>query len=274
MAYTPYKTPPAPMDIMGQLRQRAAMRGETVMMPGEIGEAEARTKMVRSPYDEYISERDREVVDHNEDTQRAEVEGIRRSQLGAWMEGFRNPQEQAGARREMETKKIEAPIREAEIRAKSEAETRAMLQEEQNKRQAAYIAAQNERARLQREAQGGRESTGVVPQQITRDLQQARGSYRNATQGPLSFVIPNSGARERYKGLLTEVLRRSGTLDAIARNAMETAQEGKSAEQALAEAAAEGAVLDPDAQEAFKLFVEDYRRQMSNAVAGPVRGNR
>ena len=69
-----------------------------------------------------------------------------------------------------------------------------------------------------------------------------------------------TGKRERYMSELTNVLRRTGSLDMITQAAQQTIAEGKTADEALAEAQAAGVVLDPDEQEGLRLFVEQYSR--------------
>ena len=196
--------------------------------------------------------------------QRDELDAIRTAQLGAKMQGFASPQASAQYGRQVEQQKLRQPLEVAKISAETAIDRLLAGQNAQDARTQAQIES---REKIAEAGQGTREelASRQVPYQLSRDLRSAREAYRGDVGGPDIFGLGDwlqgvSGKRDAYLASLTDVLRRTGSLDMITQAAQQTVAEGKSADEALAEARAAGVQLDPDEMDALRLFVEQYSR--------------
>ena len=223
---------------------------------------QARTMANPSPYDREQSARDHALVDANDAQQRAELDAMREATLSARMQGFASPQASAQYGRQVEQQKLRQPLEVAKISAQTIVDRMKEQQDAQDARTQAQIMS---REKIAGAGQATREelASRQVPPQLSSRLQTARDAYRGDVGGPDIFGIGDwlqsvSGKRDAYLASLTDVLRRTGSLDEITDRARQAATAGQSADQVIAAAAEKGLQFDPDEVEALRLFVEQF----------------
>ena len=253
--------PQAPAyNALAALRARLSPSNYTPQL-GPEGGAEAvgvsRANAPTNVYDQLARRQDEERIAQADATQRAEVEAIRGAQVGARMRGFDDPQAEAGYGRVVEQQKLRQPLDVARVQSQTAIDRLLANQSSQDARTQAQIESRESIADANRTAPS-RVSPALGAQEL-KALQESREGYRSRVGG----IVPDwmqgvTGRRDRYMEQLTNALRRSGSLDGILEVANQTAAEGKSADDALAEAQAQGITLDPTEIEAFRLFVEQF----------------
>src|SRR3990167_1992326 len=210
-----------------------------------------------NPYDNARREQTYSDAAADEGEQRNVIDLIRRAQQSARLKGFDDPQAEAAYGRSQVEAERANKLKIAEQGGENALMRILVGQQGQNQRQDARLDAQGN---MQDERLAAK-ATPPVPFQLSDRLNRARSPYRGPmTTAPVIGQMLVPGRELAYIAALTDVLRRTGSLDMITNAARQTVQEGKSAEDALAEAATAGVTLDPDEQDALRLFVQQMSR--------------
>lgn len=252
---------PVPFNVLEALRQRFSIANPNGGPdPSIASRAEAANSLPysvgagSSDYDMRQQEQVRTDADRADAEQRGEVSAIRGAQQGALLRGFQTPQEEAAYQRKQEERKLEIPLETAKVTAATTLDRLLATQGAQDQRTEAQITSR-EKVANDRNIAASNAAGNAVPYQIGRDVTAARESY-NSPWSNFIGRIGFHGAEDAYVNQLQTLLRRTGSLDMITKAAQQTISEGKTAEQALNEAQAAGVTLDPDEQDALKLFVK------------------